>query len=73
MAWLGYIFGGLRLAALCGFGFLALLLFKVWDNSMLTLALIVICVPFCVVIRVAPRHLGIFLAAHQSLADHTGT
>ena len=49
MAWLGYIFGGLRLAALCGFGFLALLLFKVWDNAMLTLALIVICVPFCVV------------------------
>lgn len=48
MAWLGYIFGGLRLAALCGFGFLALLLFKVWDNAMLTLALIVICVPFCV-------------------------
>ena len=49
MAWLGYIFGGLRLATLCGFGFLALLLFKVWDNAMLTLALIVICVPFCVV------------------------
>jgi glycine betaine/proline transport system permease protein len=49
MGWLGYIFGGLRLAALSGFGFLALLLFKVWDNAMLTLALIVICVPFCVV------------------------
>ncbi len=49
MAWLGYVFGGIRLAALCGFGFLALLLFKVWDNAMLTLALIVICVPFCVV------------------------
>ena len=49
MAWLGYLYGGLRLAALCGLGFLALAVFKVWDNSMLTLALIVICVPFCVV------------------------
>ena len=49
MAWLGYIFGGLRLAALCGLGFLSLVLFNVWDNSMLTLALIVICVPFCIV------------------------
>ena len=49
MAWLGYLYGGVRLAALCGLGFLALALFGVWDNSMLTLALIVICVPFCVV------------------------
>ncbi len=49
MAWLGYLYGGLRLAALCGLGFLALAFFQVWDNSMLTLALIVICVPFCVV------------------------
>ncbi|MGH6907420.1 MAG: ABC transporter permease, partial [Aestuariivirga sp.] len=48
MAWLGYLYGGRRLAALCGFGFLALAIFGVWDNSMLTLALIVICVPFCV-------------------------
>ena len=49
MAWLGFIFGGLRLAALCGLGFLALVFFNVWDNSMLTLALIAICVPFCIV------------------------
>ena len=49
MGWLGYLYGGLRLAALCGLGFLALAVFKLWDNSMLTLALIVICVPFCVV------------------------
>ncbi len=49
MAWLGYLYGGARLAILCGVGFLALALFGVWDNSMLTLALIVICVPFCVV------------------------
>ncbi len=49
MGWLGYLYGGLRLAALCGLSFLALAVFKLWDNSMLTLALIVICVPFCVV------------------------
>ncbi len=49
MAWLGYLYGGLRLALLCGLGFLCLALFKLWDNSMLTLALIIICVPFCVV------------------------
>jgi glycine betaine/proline transport system permease protein len=49
MALLGYIYGGFRLALLCGLGFLSLALFKLWDNSMLTLALIIICVPFCVI------------------------
>jgi glycine betaine/proline transport system permease protein len=49
MAWLGYLYGGVRLALLCGLGFLALAVFRVWDNAMLTLALIVICVPFCVI------------------------
>ena len=49
MGWLGYIYGGMRLALLCGVGFLALAIFGVWDNAMLTLALILICVPFCVV------------------------
>jgi glycine betaine/proline transport system permease protein len=49
MAWLGYIYGGARLALLCGLGFLSLAVFKLWDNAMLTLALIIICVPFCVV------------------------
>jgi glycine betaine/proline transport system permease protein len=49
MGWLGYIYGGARLALLCGVGFLALAVFGVWDNAMLTLALILICVPFCVV------------------------
>ena len=47
MGTLGYIYGGRRLALLCGLGFLALALFGLWDQSMLTLALIVICVPFC--------------------------
>ena len=49
MAWLGYLFGGARLALLCGLSMLALALFKLWDQAMLTLALIIICVPFCVV------------------------
>jgi len=49
MALIGHFYGGLRLAALCGLGFFALALFGVWDNAMLTLALIIICVPFCVV------------------------
>ena len=49
MGWLGYVYGGVRLAALCGLGFLALVVFGVWDHAMLTLALILICVPFCVV------------------------
>ena len=49
MAWLGYIYGGRRLALLCGLGFLALAVFRLWDEAMLTLALILICVPFCVV------------------------
>ncbi|MFO1088131.1 MAG: ABC transporter permease subunit [Hyphomicrobiales bacterium] len=49
MGWLGWIYGGLRLALLCGLGFLALAVFGVWNNAMLTLALIVICVPLCVI------------------------
>ena len=49
MGLLGYINGGWRLALLCGGGFFALALFGVWDNAMLTLALILICVPFCVI------------------------
>jgi glycine betaine/proline transport system permease protein len=49
MGWLGYLYGGWRLALLCGGGFFALALFGVWDSAMLTLALIVICVPLCVI------------------------
>jgi glycine betaine/proline transport system permease protein len=49
MALAGYVHGGMRLALLCGLGFASLALFKLWDNAMLTLALILICVPFCVV------------------------
>jgi glycine betaine/proline transport system permease protein len=46
---IGYRFGGLRLALLSGLSFLAIALFKQWDSAMLTLALILVCVPICVV------------------------
>ncbi|MGB3148074.1 MAG: ABC transporter permease subunit [Paracoccaceae bacterium] len=48
MGWMGWLAGGLRLALLCAIGFLMLAVFQLWDHAMLTLALIVICVPFCV-------------------------
>jgi len=60
MGWLGYIYGGIRLALLCGLGFLALALFDLWDHAMLTLALIIICVPFCVVSGLLVGILGYF-------------
>ena len=60
MGWLGYVVGGARLALLCGLGFLALALFNLWDNAMLTLALIVIAVPFCVVTGLLIGILGYF-------------
>src|SRR5207247_7931451 len=46
---IGYRFGGLRLALLSGLSFLAIALFRQWDSAMLTLALILVCVPICVV------------------------
>lgn len=45
---IGYRFGGLRLALLSGLAFLAIALFRQWDSAMLTLALILVCVPICV-------------------------
>lgn len=45
----GHALGGLRLAALSGGCLLYIALFGQWDSAMLTLALIVIAVPFCVV------------------------
>lgn len=49
MALLGHALGGIRLALLAGIGFLYIALFRQWDSAMLTLALIVVCVPICVV------------------------
>ena len=49
MGMLGYLYGGVRLALLCGLSFLALALFGLWEDVMLTLALVIICVPICVV------------------------
>lgn len=66
MAWLGWIYGGWRLALLCGTGFAVLAVFKLWDNAMLTLALIVICVPICVVSGLLAGILGYrFPAFHR--------
>jgi glycine betaine/proline transport system permease protein len=49
MALLGHALGGIRLALLAGLGFFYIALFRQWDSAMLTLALIVVCVPICVV------------------------
>jgi glycine betaine/proline transport system permease protein len=45
---IGHALGGMRLAALGGLGFLYIAVFRQWDSAMLTLALIVVCVPICV-------------------------
>jgi glycine betaine/proline transport system permease protein len=42
----GYAFGGMRLAVISGLCFLYIALFGQWDSAMLTLALVIICVPF---------------------------
>jgi glycine betaine/proline transport system permease protein len=49
MAFLGYAAGGIRLALLAGLCFLYLAVFRQWESAMLTLALIAMCVPLCVV------------------------
>lgn len=46
----GHALGGTRLALLAGLSFLYIALFRQWESSMLTLALILVCVPFCVAI-----------------------
>jgi glycine betaine/proline transport system permease protein len=45
---IGHRFGGMKLALLSGLSFLAIALFRQWDSAMLTLALILVCVPICV-------------------------
>jgi glycine betaine/proline transport system permease protein len=46
---IGYALGGMRLALLGGLAFLYIAIFRQWDSAMLTLALIIVCVPICVV------------------------
>ncbi len=46
----GYAFGGVRLAALAAGCFLYIAFFGQWESSMLTLALIAISVPLCIVL-----------------------
>jgi len=42
----GYAFGGLRLAIISGLCFLYVAVFGQWNSAMLTLALVIMCVPF---------------------------
>ncbi len=53
VAIIGYVYGGVRLAAVGGLCFLYLALFGQWDSAMKTLALVVICVPLGVAIGLA--------------------
>jgi glycine betaine/proline transport system permease protein len=46
---IGHALGGVRLALVGGIGFLYIAFFRQWDSAMLTLALILVCVPICVV------------------------
>lgn len=54
----GHALGGRRLAALAGGCLVYIALFGQWDSAMLTLALIVIAVPFCVLIGLFVGILG---------------
>jgi hypothetical protein len=47
-ALIGHALGGMRMALIGGLGFLYIAVFRQWDSAMLTLALIVVCVPLCV-------------------------
>jgi glycine betaine/proline transport system permease protein len=47
---IGHALGGMRMALIGGLGFLYIAVFRQWDSAMLTLALIVVCVPLCVVL-----------------------
>jgi glycine betaine/proline transport system permease protein len=48
----GHAVGGTRVAAVSGLCFLYIALFNRWDSAMLTLALVVICVPFGVALGI---------------------
>jgi glycine betaine/proline transport system permease protein len=48
----GHALGGIRMALVGGLGFLYIAVFRQWDSAMLTLALIVVCVPLCVVVGI---------------------
>jgi glycine betaine/proline transport system permease protein len=48
----GHALGGVRMALIGGLGFLYIAVFRQWDSAMLTLALIVVCVPLCVIVGI---------------------
>jgi glycine betaine/proline transport system permease protein len=55
---IGHALGGVRMALIGGLGLLYIAVFRQWDSAMLTLALIVVCVPLCVVIGILFGILG---------------
>jgi glycine betaine/proline transport system permease protein len=62
----GYAFGGRRLAIVSGLCFLYIALFGQWDSAMLTLALVVICVPLSMAVGLL---LGILAYRSKRLDD----
>lgn len=62
----GHAFGGMRLAFISGVCFLYIALFGQWDSAMLTLALVIICVPFGVALGLA---FGILSYRSKTLDD----
>ncbi|CAN5402170.1 ABC transporter permease subunit [soil metagenome] len=56
----GHALGGRRLALLAGLSFLYIAVFRQWESAMLTLALILVCVPVCVAIGLLTGILGYF-------------
>jgi glycine betaine/proline transport system permease protein len=49
----GHAYGGIRLALISGLCFLYIALFGQWNSAMLTLALVIICVPFGIALGLA--------------------
>ncbi len=61
---MGYAFGGWKLATVAAIGMLYIALFGQWESSMLTLALILISVPVCIIVGLG---LGILSFRHPSI------
>ena len=67
---MGYAFGGWRLCAVATSGMLYIALFGQWESSMLTLALILISVPVCIIVGLA---LGILSYRKPSIDKYVMT
>ncbi len=67
---MGYAFGGIRLCAVAAIGMLYIALFGQWDSAMLTLALIAISVPVCILLGLA---LGILAYRRPAIDNYVMT